>query len=48
MTWSHAVGKDGKVVGLELSEEYAEIARNAFRENGVENVELKIGDGVEM
>lgn len=47
MVWSHAVGKDGKVVGLELSEEYAGIAEKAFAENGVKNVELKIGDAVE-
>ncbi|ROV96255.1 hypothetical protein VMCG_07650 [Cytospora schulzeri] len=47
MVWSHAVGKDGKVVGLELSEEYAGIASKAFSENGVENVEVKIGDAVE-
>lgn len=48
MTWSHAVGKDGKVVGLELSEEYAEIARKAFEKHDVKNVEIKVGDGVEM
>lgn len=47
MVWSHAVGKDGKVVGLELSDEYADIARGAFADNGVENVEVKIGDAVE-
>ena len=46
MVWSHAVGKDGRVVGLELSEEYAGIARKAFADNGVENVELEIGDAV--
>ncbi|KAK7722293.1 hypothetical protein SLS64_000830 [Diaporthe eres] len=47
MAWSHAVGKDGQVVGLELSEEYARIAGKAFKDNGVENVDVKIGDAVE-
>lgn len=47
MVWSHAVGRDGSVVGLELSEEYAGVARKAFAENGVGNVEVKVGDAVE-
>lgn len=47
MVWSHGVGKDGKVVGLELSEEYAGIAGKAFKDHGVENVDIKIGDAVE-
>lgn len=47
MVWSHGVGKDGKVVGLELSKEYAGIAGKAFKDNGVENVDIKIGDAVE-
>lgn len=47
MAWSHAVGKDGQVVGLELSEEYAHIAGKAFKDNSVENVDVKIGDAVE-
>lgn len=47
MAWSHAVGKDGQVVGLEISEEYARIAGKAFKDNGVENVDVKIGDAVE-
>lgn len=47
MVWSHAVGKDGKVVGLELSKEYAGLAEKGFADNGVENVEVKIGDAVE-
>ncbi|KUI72568.1 O-methyltransferase MdmC [Cytospora mali] len=46
MVWSHAVGKDGKVVGLELSEEYAGIARKGFADHGVENVEVVVGDAV--
>lgn len=47
MVWSHGVGKDGQVVGLELSEEYARLAGKAFKDNGVENVDIKIGDAVE-
>lgn len=47
MAWSHGVGKDGQVVGLELSEEYARIAGKAFTDNGVENVDIKLGDAVE-
>lgn len=47
MVWSHGVGKDGEVVGLELSEEYAGLAGKAFKENGVENVDIKLGDAVE-
>ncbi|KAK7746508.1 hypothetical protein SLS53_002467 [Cytospora paraplurivora] len=46
MVWSHGVGKDGKVVGLELSEEFANIAKKGFADNGVENVEVKVGDAV--
>ncbi|KAJ0120240.1 o-methyltransferase family protein [Diaporthe amygdali] len=47
MVWSHAVGKEGEVVGLELSEKYADIAGKAFKDNGVENVDVKLGDAVE-
>ncbi|KAG6359232.1 hypothetical protein INS49_012753 [Diaporthe citri] len=47
MAWSHGVGKDGQVVGLELSEKYARMAGKAFKDNGVENVDIKIGDAVE-
>lgn len=47
MVWSHGVGKDGEVVGLELSEKFAGIAGKAFKDNGVENVDVKLGDAVE-
>lgn len=46
MVWSEAVGPSGNVVGLELSEEYAAIARKAFVDNKINNVEIKLGDGV--
>lgn len=45
MVWSEAIGPDGQVVGLELSEEYAAIARKAFADNNVHNVDIKLGDG---
>lgn len=47
MFWSHAVGKDGSVVGLELSEKYAtQFARKAFAEHNINNVTLHVGDAV--
>ncbi|CAN8105960.1 unnamed protein product [Discula destructiva] len=46
MVWSEAVGPDGHVVGLELSEEYANIARQGFADNNITNVDIKLGDGV--
>lgn len=46
MVWSEAVGPSGRVVGLELSEEYAAIARKGFADNNVTNVDVKLGDGV--
>lgn len=47
MVWAEAVGPHGKVVGLELSEEYAGIARKGFQDNGVSNVEVEVGDGAD-
>jgi predicted O-methyltransferase YrrM len=47
MLWSHAVGKDGKVTGLEYSEEYAKEAKAAWAANGVNNVEIVVGDATE-
>lgn len=44
MVWSEAVGKGGRVVGLELSDEYAALARRAFVDNGVGNAEVVVGD----
>lgn len=46
MVWAEAVGSSGKVVGLELSDEYAGMARKAFAENGVSNIEVIVGDAV--
>lgn len=47
MVWSEAVGPDGHVVGLELSEEYASMARKGFADNKISNVDIKLGDGVD-
>lgn len=44
MVWAEAVGSGGRVVGLELSEEYAALARRAFVDNGVGNAEVVVGD----
>lgn len=46
MVWSEAVGSAGRVVGLELSNEYAGIARRGLADNGVGNVEVVVGDAV--
>lgn len=47
LVWSHAVGKDGSVTGLEFSEEYTETARRVFKENKVDNVEIVQGDALQ-
>ena len=47
MVWSHAVGPEGKVTGLEFSDEYAKTAREAFESKGVKNVEIIVGDALE-
>ncbi|PSR97003.1 S-adenosyl-L-methionine-dependent methyltransferase [Coniella lustricola] len=46
MFWSHAVGKDGSVTGLELSDKYAGLARKACAENKIDNVDIRVGDAV--
>ncbi|KAK1241925.1 hypothetical protein MKX07_007748 [Trichoderma sp. CBMAI-0711] len=46
LVWAHAVGQDGKVTGLEFSEDYAKIAREAFEKHGAKNVELIVGDAL--
>ncbi|KAI1207259.1 S-adenosyl-L-methionine-dependent methyltransferase [Annulohypoxylon truncatum] len=47
MIWSHAVGPQGKVTGLEYDEEYSELARQAAKENGYDNIEIHTGDAAE-
>lgn len=41
--WSHAVGPDGTVTGLEFDPEYAKIAESKLAGLGIKNVEFKIG-----
>ncbi|CEJ94248.1 hypothetical protein VHEMI09790 [[Torrubiella] hemipterigena] len=47
LVWSHAVGQDGQVTGLEYSEEYATIARKACSDNDVSNVDIIVGPAAE-
>ena len=47
MVWSHAVGPEGKVTGLEYNAEYAKMAEEALAERGVKNVEIVLGDALE-
>ncbi|KAL7788347.1 S-adenosyl-L-methionine-dependent methyltransferase [Trichoderma ceciliae] len=47
LVWAHAIGEDGKVTGLEFSEEYAKIANSTFEKLGVKNVEIIVGDALQ-
>jgi predicted O-methyltransferase YrrM len=47
LVWSHAVGPQGHVTGLEFSEEYAQMARDVFKRNDVKNVEVIQGDALQ-
>ncbi|OAA62534.1 O-methyltransferase family 3 [Niveomyces insectorum RCEF 264] len=47
MVWSHAVGPEGKVTGLEVEPEYAAAARAGYAEVGVHNAEVIVGDALE-
>ncbi|KAI1759641.1 S-adenosyl-L-methionine-dependent methyltransferase [Hypoxylon sp. FL1150] len=47
MVWAHAIGPDGKVTGLEYSEEYATAAQKAWKEHGYNNIEVHVGDARE-
>ncbi|PNP38508.1 hypothetical protein TGAMA5MH_09589 [Trichoderma gamsii] len=47
LVWAHALGEDGKVTGLEFSEEYAKIANATFEKHGVKNVEIIVGDALQ-
>ncbi|KAK2051302.1 O-methyltransferase [Colletotrichum caudatum] len=48
LVWADAVGPDGKVVGLELSPEYASQSRKIAADSGVQNVEIVEGDAAEL
>ncbi|PWY87407.1 S-adenosyl-L-methionine-dependent methyltransferase [Aspergillus heteromorphus CBS 117.55] len=47
MTWSSAVGPDGKVTGLEFDPSFAAAAKDALAANDVHNAELIVGDALE-
>ncbi len=44
---SHIVGREGKVFGVEIIGEHAEKSIKALQKQGIENAELKKGDGAE-
>ncbi|KAK5994431.1 O-methyltransferase MdmC-like protein [Cladobotryum mycophilum] len=48
LVWAHAVGKDGKVTGMEFVPEYAAKARETFQRNDVTNVEILEGDALQI
>ncbi|KAI1467865.1 S-adenosyl-L-methionine-dependent methyltransferase [Daldinia caldariorum] len=47
MIWSHAIGPQGKVTGLEYSEEYAKLAQEAWKKQGYENIDVHVGPAAE-
>ncbi|KAH6985984.1 S-adenosyl-L-methionine-dependent methyltransferase [Ilyonectria sp. MPI-CAGE-AT-0026] len=47
MVWSHAVGPEGRVTGLEFEPKYAKIANDAFAANRIMNVEIVVGPAAE-
>ncbi|KID76464.1 uncharacterized protein G6M90_00g074300 [Metarhizium brunneum] len=47
MLWAHATGPDGLVTGLEYSPELAEIAQDALAKEGINNVEIIVGNAAE-
>ncbi|KAK5987228.1 putative caffeoyl-CoA O-methyltransferase 1-like protein [Cladobotryum mycophilum] len=47
MVWSHAVGPDGHVTGLEFVPEFAKLSEEAFAKHGINNVEILVGPAAE-
>ncbi|KAF5559168.1 caffeoyl-coa o-methyltransferase [Fusarium napiforme] len=47
LVWADAVGPSGLVTGLEFEPEYAELSKEAFAANGVDNVEIIVGPASE-
>ncbi|KAL0942224.1 o-methyltransferase [Colletotrichum truncatum] len=47
MVWSHAVGPNGTVTGLEFDEKYAKQAQEAWAANGIQNASVIVGDALE-
>ncbi|KAK8877442.1 S-adenosyl-L-methionine-dependent methyltransferase [Apiospora arundinis] len=46
MVWSHAVGAQGQVTGLEFDPEYAARSRAVFAEHGMDNIRVVTGDAL--
>ncbi|KAK7973052.1 S-adenosyl-L-methionine-dependent methyltransferase [Apiospora saccharicola] len=46
MIWSHAVGAEGQVTGLEFDPEYAKQASSVFAEHGMDNIRVVTGDAL--
>lgn len=46
MLWSHAVGPDGQVTGLEFESSFTELAEEEFAKQGIKNIELVVGDAL--
>ncbi|KAF3481084.1 O-methyltransferase MdmC [Arthroderma uncinatum] len=46
LVWSHAVGPEGRVTGLEFDPSFANLAEEAFKKYGVKNVEVIVGDAL--
>lgn len=47
MGWSEAVGPTGHVTTLEFAPEHAKLAEESFGKNGINNVEVIVGDARE-
>lgn len=47
MVWSHAVGHNGTVTGLEFDANYAKQAREAWAANGIKNASVIVGDALQ-
>ncbi|KAK2603998.1 hypothetical protein QQS21_003834 [Conoideocrella luteorostrata] len=46
LMWSHAVGPEGKVTGLEFDPTFAKKAEETFEELGIQNIEVLVGDAL--
>ncbi|KAF5486486.1 O-methyltransferase MdmC [Colletotrichum fructicola] len=47
MVWSHAVGPNGTVTGLEFDANYAKQAQEAWAANGIKNASVIVGDALQ-
>ena len=47
MLWAHATGPEGLVTGLEYDPELARIAEEAIAKEGINNVEIIVGNAAE-